>query len=98
MSIRINNIILDIEENIETLKKKVAKKLKVEQGSIKNFKILRESIDARKKNSIKFNYTVELNYDREEKLVKRCRDKDVRLEEEKNEEKFVLDRKSTRLN
>ena len=90
MSIRINNIILDIEENIEALKKKVAKKLKVEEGSIKNFKILRESIDARKKNSIKFNYTVELNCDKEEKLVKRCRDKDVRLEEQKKEEKFVF--------
>lgn len=81
MPIRINNIILGIEEEIERLKEKTAKKLKINEKNISGFKILRESIDARKKRDIKFNYTVEINCENEEKLVKKLNSKDVILEE-----------------
>ncbi|PRR80547.1 putative thiazole biosynthetic enzyme [Clostridium liquoris] len=88
MSIRINNIILDIEEDISVLKEKAGKRLKLPVNSIKDFKVLRESIDARKKNSIKFNYTVEVSCDNESKVVSKIRDKDVKIEEVKYNEEF----------
>lgn len=50
MAIRINNIILNIEEDITLLSQKAAKKLNVPLGEIKNLKIVKESIDARRKN------------------------------------------------
>lgn len=80
MPIRINNIILDINEDISMVKEKASKKSKISVKDMKDFKILRESIDARKKDALKFNYTVEFNCHNEENKIKRIRDKDVRLE------------------
>ena len=81
MSIRVSNIAMNIEENMDTLKNKVAKKLGVSISEIKEFKILKESIDARKKDNIKFNYTVEIECENEVKIVNRSNDKDIKLEE-----------------
>lgn len=58
MSIRINNLTLHLDEDKDDLRKKAAKKLRLKEDDLKNFKILRESIDARRKNKIKFNYIV----------------------------------------
>jgi uncharacterized protein len=81
MTIRINNISLNLDENKETLMKKAAKKLKISIDEINNFKILKESLDARRKSDIKFIYHVELEYKSEEALVKKLRDKDIKIEE-----------------
>lgn len=86
MSIRISNIAMNIEEDIDILKKKVVKKLKMSIDDIKEFKIIKESIDARKKDNIKFNYTVEVTCDNEASIVTRSNDKDIRLEEVYTEE------------
>lgn len=88
MSIKINNIVLDIDEDIELLRKKASKKLKVKEEHIKKFKILRESIDARRKNLIKFNYSVEVECENESKVVKKANNKDVRIEKPKYEFDF----------
>jgi uncharacterized FAD-dependent dehydrogenase len=80
MSIRINNVVLDLEEDVKVLKDKAAKKLRLSKGQIRDLKILRESIDARKKEAIKFNYTLEVITDNEVKLVEKLDDKDVKLE------------------
>lgn len=82
MTIRINNISLSIDEDINLVKEKTLKKLRIAPSDVKDFKILRESIDARKKDIIKFNYSVELQCDNEEKLVSRVRDKDVAIVED----------------
>lgn len=81
MAIKINNIGLTIDEDISELEVKVAKKLKISQTDFKDFKILRESIDARKKDLIKFNYSVLVECDKESKVVAKVNDKDVKLEE-----------------
>lgn len=81
MSIRINNLILDIEEDLELLERKAAKKLNIDIRSIKDFKIVKESIDARRKNAIKFNYCVDISCDNEARLVAKINDRDVKLEE-----------------
>lgn len=82
MAIKINNIILKIDEDKNILKSKVAKKLKINQSEIKEFKIIKESLDARRKNDIRYTYCIKVTHDNEEKLVKKLKDKDVSLLEE----------------
>ena len=66
MTIRINNLSLGLDEDISILKKKASKKLRISENEIKDLKIVRESIDARKKDNIKFTYAIEINYKDEE--------------------------------
>ena len=77
MSIRINNISLDLDEPQDNLKIKVAKKLRISLKEIKNYRIIKEAIDARKKDSIRFNYCVEVKCKGEEKLINKLKDKDL---------------------
>lgn len=49
MTIRVNNISLGIDEDISCIEKKVSKKLNVPVKDLGKIKILKESIDARKK-------------------------------------------------
>ncbi|MBU3142745.1 NAD(P)/FAD-dependent oxidoreductase [Clostridium sp. CF012] len=88
MAIKVNNIVLDIDENIEDVKIKAARKMKIDQSEIKVFKIAKESIDARKKNNIKFNYAALIEMDNEMKIVTRANDKDVKIEEVKYNSEF----------
>jgi uncharacterized protein len=81
MSIRINNIILRIDEDREILIKKIAKKLKVSEEEVQNFKIIKESLDARKKNDIKYLYCVEVEHKNEKKIVNKLKDKDIKVTE-----------------
>lgn len=81
MTIRINNINLNIEEPIEEIKKKAAKKLNISEKEIIKLKILKESIDARKKDNIKFTYCVEVNCNGEKSITSRIKDKDIKLED-----------------
>ncbi|WP_139905818.1 NAD(P)/FAD-dependent oxidoreductase [Clostridium thermarum] len=89
MAVRINNIVLSIDEDLHLLKDKTAKKLNISKDSISAFRIIRESIDARKKDNIKFNYSVELSCTNEEKVVKRAKDKDISLEKETQSEEIT---------
>jgi uncharacterized FAD-dependent dehydrogenase len=79
MPIRINNLILDIDEPENNLKIKAAKKLKLRTEDI-SYKIIKEAIDARKKDNIKFNYSIEVTCKDEEKIIKKLSDKDVFFE------------------
>ncbi|MBE6054618.1 MAG: hypothetical protein E7212_12095 [Clostridium sartagoforme] len=80
MAIRINNIALSIDEDKSLLINKVSKKLRIPKEEIQNLKIIRESLDARKKNDIKYVYCVDIEHNNEEKLVNKLKDKDVKLE------------------
>ncbi|MFL0266539.1 NAD(P)/FAD-dependent oxidoreductase [Candidatus Clostridium radicumherbarum] len=80
MPIRVNNIILDIEEDKNILEDKVLKKLRLTKSQLKSIKVLRESIDARKKDAIKFNYTLEITTENEKALLAKLKDKDLKLE------------------
>jgi len=82
MRIRINNLTLNIEEPEESLKKKAAKELKISEGDIIEFKIIKESIDARKKDNIKFNYSVEIKCMDENKVLAESKNKDAKIEED----------------
>lgn len=67
MAIRINNINLSIDDNLDALEMKVCKKLKISKEDINNLIIIKKSIDARKKNDIKFNYCVDVICDKEKR-------------------------------
>lgn len=88
MAIKVNNIGLDIDENIDSVKTKAARKMRVDESEIKVFRIAKESIDARKKNNIKFNYAVLIKMDNETKIVARANDKDVKIEEVRYDAEF----------
>jgi len=92
MAIRVNNIVLDIndcaQDNIDAVKIKAAKIMRVDLSEIKDCRIAKESIDARKKNNIKFNYAISIKMDNEEKVVERANHKDVKLEEVKYDAEF----------
>ncbi|WP_291632781.1 NAD(P)/FAD-dependent oxidoreductase [Clostridium sp.] len=88
MTIKLSNIVLDIDENIDDLKIKVTKTMKISESEIKDFRIAKESIDARKKNNIKFNYAVLIKTDNETKIVSRVNNKDVKIEEVRYDAEF----------
>ena len=60
MTIRINNINLGLDDDKKLIKKKISKKLRISVDEIKDFKIVRESLDARNKDNIKLTYAIEL--------------------------------------
>lgn len=86
MAIRINNINLDIDDEFNVLENKVCKKLNISNENIKKLTIIKKSIDARKKNNIRFNYCVDVFCDNEKKILSKIHDKDVKFEENKEAE------------
>lgn len=90
MTIRINNIQIPLEDEISSLKLSAARKLKIGEKGIKDFRIVKESVDARHKNSICFIYSVELNLDGDEKrTVERLNDSDIIIVEDEPSKPFV---------
>lgn len=88
MSIIINNLSIGIDDEIDLLKHKAAKAVRLKENDIYNFKILKESIDARRKSNIRFNYSVEIECDNEKKIVDRLNDTSIKLAEAKYDGKF----------
>lgn len=68
--LRITNIKLSLDEEESLLKAKIAKKLKIPEKSIINYRIFKKSLDARKKNNIHFVYTLDAELKNEEKILK----------------------------
>jgi len=72
--IRISEVKLDIEDGIEKLLPIISKKLKINQSEIIEYKIFKESIDARKKGKIRFVYTVDVSLENEKAVLKKNKD------------------------
>lgn len=82
--IRINQIKLPITHDEGALEKKIAKQLKISAERIKSLRIVKQSVDARKKEGILYIYSVDVTVDvKEETLVKNARDINVMLQKEK---------------
>ncbi|MCQ2513494.1 MAG: FAD-dependent oxidoreductase [Ruminococcus sp.] len=76
--IRINNIHLPLDYTDNTVRKKVAKLLRVEENAINSCTIFRRSVDARKKDNIYFLTAVDVTLNaNEEKICKKCKDASV---------------------
>ena len=79
--IRISQLKLDVLAEKEAVKAAAAKKLHIAVTDIRDFSIERRSLDARKKPKLYYVYSVLLRLKdiKEEKLIKRLRDKDICL-------------------
>lgn len=93
MTIKINNISLGLDEEEQELIAKAAKKLSLSEDKIQSLNILKKSVDARKKDNIRFNYSLEVAAENEEAQVDRLRDKDVLLYKADEREELVFGEK-----
>ena len=78
--ITINNIKLSLDSTQNDIKKAAESAL---GSSIDSIKILKRSVDARNKSDVKFVYTVEVSVNNEDKVLKRCKNKNVLKSERK---------------
>lgn len=82
--IRIRNLRLLPGESLELLPEKAAKKLRIRKENVTDWKILKRSLDARKKNDIHYNITLALEVSGEEKkIIERASLADIDFYEEK---------------
>lgn len=65
------------------IKRYIEKKLKIKQSDIKEFTVLKKSVDARKKEQIFFIYQVDFFTDNEKKVLSRYKKNDVTIKSEK---------------
>jgi len=70
--IRVRDLALPLDGDMEQLKKRAARVLNIRSGEIGEMTIARQSIDARNKSDVHYVYTVDLTLDREEAVVKRA--------------------------
>ncbi len=86
MKLIVHNIKLSLDDDINSLKRMAAKKLKIDSKEFINFRIVKESVDARKKPDIFLVYSVMVEIPGK---IKISNNKDVRIIEENIEEKLV---------
>lgn len=89
MPVRINNIKLALDEDTNILMRKAAKSAGIEESNIRNFHILKEAVDARKKDKIVLLYHVEFDCDNEEKVVKKASSNNCIYEPEQKKKGIV---------
>lgn len=76
--IRIRQIKINIEDNqTKSLLKKISKLLKIDESKIKNYKLVKKSLDARKKDELFYVYEVDVEVDKEKEILKKNKSKDI---------------------
>lgn len=75
--LRITGIKLSLDDEKSQIISKITKKLKVRESDILNYKIFRQSIDARKSQMIYFVYTVDVELHDEQSVLQGIKNKDV---------------------
>lgn len=68
---------MPVEHTDEELKKKAAKLLKINPENILNFQIIRQSLDARKKEDLHYKYTVEIETAGESRILAKLKSPDI---------------------
>lgn len=81
--LRISQIKMSPDHTMKDLKSKAAKCLKLKNADLKEFSIVKKSIDARHKPDIKYVYTVDVAVDREERLLRKIKSSQITKAEEK---------------
>lgn len=84
--LRIPNIKLSIKEDRTALKKQVLNKLNIREESLISYKVIKQSIDARKKNDISLVYTVDAEVEDEQKVLKGIINKSITIAPDKSYE------------
>ncbi len=80
--IQITQVKLPIDHSQEDLRKKAAKLLKISSDSIKSLKVVRQSLDARRKGEILWIYTLDVEVDREAQIVRKAKNSQISLVQE----------------
>lgn len=75
--IRINQIKLPIDHTKEQLLEKAAKLLKLPVSAVRDLRIVKQSLDARKKEEIHYIYTVDVSTDKEAAVIKKARNVNI---------------------
>lgn len=70
--IRVRDLPLPLNGDLEQLKKRAARVLNIRPGEIGEMTIARQSIDARNKSDVHYMYTVDVSVEREQVVVKRA--------------------------
>ena len=70
--IRVRDLKLSLNGDMEQLKKRAARALNIAPGAIREMTIARQSIDARNKSDVHYAYTVDVAVEREEQVLKRA--------------------------
>ena len=81
--IRINQLKMPIHHTTEELEKRIRKNLKLSSDEAFTYKIIKRSIDARKKPDIFYVYAIHVKIAKEEHIVKRAHNPSVMLTQEK---------------
>ena len=84
--IRINQLALEVGHSAGALKKKAARLLKVQESAIDQVIIVRQSIDARKKDQLLYSYIVDVKMaepKKEAAIVKKAANNNIKIETEK---------------
>lgn len=68
--LRVQQITLSLDEDIDQLPVHIIKKLRIAKEDLLSYKIVKESIDARREEDIRFTYCVDCRVRHEEKLMK----------------------------
>ena len=68
--IRVRDLVLPLNGDMEQLKKRAARALNVKPGAIEGMTVARQSIDARNKNDVHYVYTVDVTVAREEAVLR----------------------------
>ena len=77
--IRINQLKLPIDHTEQDLYKKAAKTLKIDSKMIEDINIIRQSLDARKKNDIIYVYSIDVKVSKEKQILKKVNNNNVML-------------------
>jgi uncharacterized FAD-dependent dehydrogenase len=81
MPLRLSEIRLSLSEEESTLLEKAAAILKIPKEKASSLRIVKKSLDARKRDRITFVYTIELETEEESKLFQKLGDPRVKLTE-----------------
>lgn len=68
--IRLSQIKLSLNETEQVLKKKVLQALRIPESELKQYRIYKKSIDARRKHNIQFTYTIDAEVRNEKQVLK----------------------------
>lgn len=75
--IRVSEIKMNLEEDKKLLKKKIAKKLHIEEKEVLDYFIYKQSLDARKKGNLFFVYTVDVLVKNEKMIFLKTKDNKI---------------------
>ena len=65
--IRINQLKLPVTHTREDLERKIEKTLRISMSAVKSWRIVRQSVDARKKEDILYIYAIDVETEREDR-------------------------------